>query len=445
MEKRPYRSVAWALALVLVACGHPALRAAEQGDRARLASEIAGPHARGEISNGDAACLARAVAKREIATTTDASAEVRLRELAPCAPELSDLFDDLVSRHDALGGEAALVLQDLGAVSDADARRFQSDADPRWRAVAARAFVRSEDQKARRDAILDPDPRVRANALRASAEAGDASDLDLVLETARRDPDPMARAEAVRAVSALAKGIERPERIADLTNRLRDLWNAGDDAVRSSVAVAWALSPVFEGGGRDALWTAIAEGKGAGSLAAAGAAIGSGHGDDALVAAASALVVRTLREGSTSDRVRAAVVARLTGDELDALRKASADDDAGVRIVALGRLLASSPDRAAATAGLEAMAGQGTKGAPTADRATLVLASRAQFLLAQAGDLRIQAWIEEGLAAPEPFRRLEAASALAALGRSGRAAPLLADADPRVRTLAACTMIRGDR
>lgn len=439
------RSGVWASALVLVACGHPALRAAEQGDRARLASEIAGPHARGEISNGDAACLARAVAKQEVTAAHDAPAVARVRELAPCAPELSELFDDLLSHHDAPGGEAALVLQELGAISAGDARRFRGDADPRWRAVAARAFVRSEDQKARRDAILDPDPRVRANALGASAEAGDASDLDLVLETARRDPDPMVKAEAVRTVSALAKVVTPPERLADLTNRLRDLWNAGDDAVRSSVAVAWALSPVFEAGGRDALSTAIAEGKGTGSLAAAGAALGSAHGDDALVAAASALVVRTLREGSTSDRVRAAVFARLAGDELEALRKAARDDDAGVRIVALGRLLASNPDRAAAVTGLEAMAGQGTKGAPSTDRATLVLAARAQFLLAQAGDLRIQAWIEEGLAAPEPFRRLEAASALAALGRSGRAAPLLADADPRVRSVAACTMIRGDR
>ena len=39
------------------------------------------------------------------------------------------------------------------------------------------------------------------------------------------------------------------------------------------------------------------------------------------------------------------------------------------------------------------------------------------LLVAAAGELRVQAWIEQDLAAPEPIRKTSAASALAALGR----------------------------
>jgi hypothetical protein len=53
----------------------------------------------------------------------------------------------------------------------------------------------------------------------------------------------------------------------------------------------------------------------------------------------------------------------------------------------------------------------------------------------------VQAWIEDDLRANDPYTRLSAADALAALGRSARGAPLLADADASVRTRAACTLM----
>jgi hypothetical protein len=57
----------------------------------------------------------------------------------------------------------------------------------------------------------------------------------------------------------------------------------------------------------------------------------------------------------------------------------------------------------------------------------------------------VQAWIETDLVAHDVATRLAAATALAALGRAARAASLLADAEPGVRTRAACTVLLGVR
>jgi hypothetical protein len=72
-------------------------------------------------------------------------------------------------------------------------------------------------------------------------------------------------------------------------------------------------------------------------------------------------------------------------------------------------------------------------------------ASLARLLLAQAGDIRVQAWVENDLTSPEADTRVGAARALAMLGRAARAAPLLADADPSVRTRAACAILTASR
>jgi hypothetical protein len=51
--------------------------------------------------------------------------------------------------------------------------------------------------------------------------------------------------------------------------------------------------------------------------------------------------------------------------------------------------------------------------------------------------------MEDALKIDDANQKLAAASALALLGRSARAAPLLADDDVSVRTRAACTVILG--
>jgi hypothetical protein len=426
------------------------LRAAEQGDSAKLRTEIAEKHEKGRLSNDEAADLARAVAEREISMAKDeGTALARLRETRACAAEVDDALAERMKKRDGAGAEAALARLEDGKLGGGDARAWLSDADDRWRAVATRTLHRDEDRQRRQAAILDPSPRVRRSAIRASAIAKDASDLDILFETARVDPELLLRNEALRSMGAIVRGLDdkaRPK-AAELALRLRDLWTAGDDAIKEDVAVAWSLAPVFENGGREALRGAISEGKGPGAIAAAGAALRSASKDVELTTSASALLARTIMDGSRRDRLHALAVARIEGPMLDAIRKAAQDDDREVKVPALARLLDSRPDREAAKRELYAVAGYGVKGfsGKADDARALEHAARARHALAAAGELRVQAWIEQDLVSPEPQRKTSAASALAALGRPARAAPLLADPDPSVRTRAACTMLMASR
>jgi hypothetical protein len=435
--------------LSVLSCGSSAYRAAERGDAARLRAEVAGKHERGKLSNGEAACLARAVATRELVTAKDdATATSRVRESRACAAELDDALEERMKKHDGAGAEAALARLEDGRLSDGDARDYLGDGDDRWRAVGTRTLHRDDDRKLRQQAILDPSPRVRRSAIRAAGQAKDVGDLDLLFETARVDPELLLRNEALRAMSQILRADGAKARAAEHANRLRDLWTSGDDAIREDVAVAWALSPVFENGGREALRVEVASGKGPGAIAAAGVILRAASKDAELAASASALLSRTIAEGSRRDRLHALALARPVGPELEAIRKAAKEEDFDVRVPALARLLDSKPDHDAAMKDLEAIAGQGvtTKaGPPSEDARIREASSRARFALAQAGDLRIQAWIEQDLAASEPTRRLGAASALAALGRPARAIMLLADPDASVRTRAACTMLVASR
>ena len=428
------------------ACGSTALSAAERGDHAKLRAEIQDRHQRGKLSNGEAADLAQAVLGNEIASAKDdATAAARVHEAIGCAAELDGALGDRMKKHDGAGAEAALARLEDGKLGDGSARDYLTDADDRWRAVGTRTLHRDDDRKARQAAVLDPSPRVRRSALRAAADAKDAADLDLLFDTARVDPELLLRNEAIRAMSAILRAADLPKSAAATqSTRLRDLWTIGDDALREEIAVAWSMSPVYETGGREALRVEIAGGKGPGAIEAASVVLRSSGRDVEIVASSSALLTRTISEGSRRDRTHALASARLSGPELEAIRKAAKDDDSDIRVPALARLLGSKPDHDAAVKELEAMAGQGASGGANAkdpDGRTLEAASRARLALAYGGDLRIQAWIERDLVASDPYRRLGAASALAALGRPARAVLLLADPDASVRTRAACTIL----
>jgi hypothetical protein len=215
--------------------------------------------------------------------------------------------------------------------------------------------------------------------------------------------------------------------------RLRDLWTEADEAMREDIAVLWTMPAIWAAGGRDELRLLVAAGTGQGAISGAGAIVRvhADPSDPELVRSASALLARTIESGAHRARLHAMAVAPLDADIVAALRKAAADEDGPIKVAALSRLLGSSPDRAQARRDLESIGGQ--KDSP--------VASRARFALATAGDVHIQAWIEDDLASPDPLTRLSAADALAALGRAARGAPLLADADPSVRTRAACTLL----
>jgi hypothetical protein len=441
------RSFALVCCLSLASCGSSAIRAAERGDTAKLRAEITSKHKDGKLSNDEARDIARAVAEREITTAKDEPAALmRLHETRACAVELDDAFEERMKRKDGAGAEAALARLEAGKLSEGDARSFLKDADDRWRAVGTRTLHRDDDRKARQAAMLDPSPRVRRGAIRAAADAKDASDIDLLFETARVDPDLLLRNEAVRSISAILRGLDekaaRPRAEAHAV-RLRDLWTSGDDALKEDIAVAWALTPVFEAGGREALRVAIADGKGPGSIAAAGVVARAHAKDSELAASAQGLLARTITDGSRRDRLHALATAPKTkGPILEAIKKAAQDDDLDVKVPALAVLL-EQPDREPARKELVAIAGYGVKGGD--DARMLGHAARARHALAAAGELRIQAWIEADLASADPFRKTSAASALAALGRPARAAPLLVDPDPSIRTRAACTMLMASR
>jgi HEAT repeat protein len=110
------------------------------------------------------------------------------------------------------------------------------------------------------------------------------------------------------------------------------------------------------------------------------------------------------------------------------VRKTADTDDPNIRVAALARLAEGKDARA-----IDQLERFSQPGSPVAQAARLALAN--------AGDRRVQLWIEQDLAAEAPERRLAAATALAAMGVAARAAGLLADADPRVRMRAACTIL----
>jgi hypothetical protein len=251
----------------------------------------------------------------------------------------------------------------------------------------------------------------------------------VLLEAARLDPEPIVRTEALRAAEKIeGKG-------AALVARLRDLWEVGDDALKEDIAVAWSLPAIYAAGGHDALAVLVASQRGPGAIAGAGAVMRSKHADKELTASAAALLGRTIEEGTRRDRLHAIAISPV---DLPAIRKAADKDepDAHVRVAALARLCEVPGDKSQAVEALRAYA---------AKKDDEKLASAARLALAHAHDLRVQAWIEADLSAKDPYTRLSAADALAALGRSARGAPLLADGDASVRTRAACTLMAAAR
>ncbi|HEX3771634.1 MAG TPA: HEAT repeat domain-containing protein [Polyangiaceae bacterium] len=421
--------------------GAPGLHAAEAGDRASLHDTIAAHETKGDLSNGAAADLAAAVASHELREASAADAPGRIRDALPCAHELDAPLADRMRVHDAAGADAALARIDGRGLSLADARAYASDPDAAWRAVGARGLVRAGDREGRLRSLADDAPAVRRQAVRAARDAADPDDLRVLAETARLDPEPIVRTEAVRAIAAMD-----PSPGGAAVDVLRDLWTGGDDGLREDIAIGWASPRLWDAGGREALRIRVAAGHGPGAIEAAAAVLrhagrgaSSEPGDDVFDAAAGQLV-RAIATGSRRTRLQALAEAPLDrADVRDAVRAASTDEDPEVRVGALARVMgpAGSLDAAGASSAVTALEALAQPGSP--------VASRARFALAVAGDRRVQGWLETDLGAPAPEDRLGAATALASLGVSARAAPLLADADPSVRVRSACTILMAAR
>jgi hypothetical protein len=411
-------------ALGAAACsGSPAMRAAERGDRPALDEAIAARQAHGDLSNREAASLAKAVADREVRTASAQDGGDRVRDAGPCAHELDDALAFRMKTHDAAGATAALARVEGRGLGVDDLRIFAGDADPRWRAVGARALVRPDDGQARHIALIDAEPLVRREAARAARDAADPADLGALAEAARVDPAPIVRTEAVRSIAALA-----PTPGGEVANVLRDLWTAGDDGLREDIALAWASPSVWKAGGREALRVVVASERGPGVVEAAAAVLRL-HADDDVTQTALGQMVRAIESGARVARLQALAEASLERhDLLLAVQKAASDEDLEVRVAALGRLAGRRDSHAVME--LEGLAHPGSS-----------VAAAARLVLAEVGDRRVQAWIEEDLHSEQPEVKLAAATALAELGVAARAAPLLADRDASVRVRSACAIV----
>jgi hypothetical protein len=420
-----------AIALVVAgsACsGSPAARAAAAGDRAALHDAIAAREGAGTLSNGEAARIAREVADHDLRSAPPAEAPDRIRDALPCAHELDAALADRMRLHDAPGADAALARIAGHGLSLGDARAYAGDPDSGWRAVGARGLVRLDDREARLRALADDAPGVRRQAARAARDANDADDLRALADAARLDPEPIVRTEAVRAIATLASSQ------GAAVDALRDLWTGGDDGLREDIALAWASPALWDAGGREALRVLVASGHGPGAIEAAAAVLRHAEARGDVVDLAAGQLARAIASGSRATRLQALAEAPLDRPELhDAAVVAASDEDLEVRVGALSRLAGAAAGASARTS-LEALAQPGSP-----------VAARARFALAAAGDRSVQSWIEADLSAPAPEDRLAAATALASLGVAGRAAPLLADADPMVRMRGACTIVMAER
>jgi HEAT repeat protein len=416
------------LAFCAGCAGAPALSAARSGDRAALGAALGVRQKAGDLSAREAADLAQAVAERDLAAATGDQAVARVQELRACARELDGALAERMRTHDAAGAAAALARVEARGLGPDDVRVFAGDADPAWRAVGARGLVRPDDRASRTRALMDADPRVRRQAVRAARDAADPGDLAPLAEVARVDPEPVVRTEAVRAIAGLP-----PTGGDAVALALRDLWTAGDEPLRGDIAAAWAAPSVWAAGGRDALRGALAAERGPGALEAAAAVLRRRDADVEIAGMAAGQMARAMTSGGRVARLQAIAQATLERPELlAAVRTAVDNDDPEVRVSALARLAAHGDARARAD--LEALA---QPGSPSAERA--------RFALAETGDRSVQGWLEQDLAGPEPEDRLAAAVGLAALGVPSRSAPLLADASASVRTRAACTIVMGAR
>lgn len=403
----------------------PAERAAQRGDLTALRDVIAARERMGTLTNSEAARLAKTIAVREVAAAAGAEAVDRVRDARPCAHELDDALATRTRTHDAAGAQAALARLDAGTLRSEDARAFAGDRDAPWRAVSARGLVRAEDREARVRALLDPEPQVRRSAARAAREARDPADLEALVEAARVDPEPIVRTEAVRAVAAL------PSTSAPaIVDALKDLWRSGDDGLREDIVQAWCGAGLWASGGRDEINVLVASEHGPAVIEAAAAVLRRRGADAEVTQAAVAHIEREIAAGPIATRLQALAQAPMDRKELIAAVQhvAAQGNDLRVRVGALARL-AEAKD-SIATEELESLARPGSSAREPA-----------RFALATAGDRRVQAWIEADLGAERPELRLAAATELAALGLAGRGAPLLSDADPRVRVRAACTII----
>jgi hypothetical protein len=410
-----------AIAGFLTACTTPAyVKTAYYGDLPTLKREIGSAAASGKITRSDVVDLAEAVARREVRSAQGDDAVRRVLASRSCVGTVEPELRERAGVPDDAGAEALLVLAEAGKISPGTlVSKYENEPRGALRAVAARGTGSRQYASLRRRFYVDPDERVRREALRAAADAAEPTDLQSILESARLDPDPLCRTLATRAAGRI--GGER----AALA--LNDLWSGADDTVKIAIVDAWSMPSVLEQGGRAALVRVAEQADSMAAVAAASALVRAG-GDTAPVGRA--VLARLIRDGTSEERVAAIQLAPISDPGvLAAVDVASTSEDPDVRVAALSRSLDVPARRAAARTKLQAMAQQ-QDGA----------ARQARLALAGALDGSVAPLLERDLGTGGPTSRELAAIALFRLGKPAKMAPSLADPDPSVRMAVACSV-----
>jgi hypothetical protein len=414
-----------AIAGFLTACTMPAyVKTAYYGDLPTLKREIGSAAASGKITRSDVVNLAEAVARREVRSAQGDDALRRVLASRSCVSTVEPELRERAGVSDDAGAEALLVLAEAGKIAPATlVSKYENEPRGALRAVAARGTGSPRYASLRRRFYVDPDERVRREALRAAADAADPTDLDSILEAARLDPDPLCRTLAMRAAGRI--GGER----AALA--LNDLWASADDTVKVAIVDAWAMPSVLAAGGRASLVRAAEKADSMAAVAAASALVRVG-GETAPIG--TAVLARVIRDGTSEERVAAIALAPVSDPGvLASLDVAAASADPDVRVAALSRSLDVPARRDAARAKLQSMA-QLQDGA----------ARQARLALAGALDGSVAPLLERDLGTGGPTSRQAAAIALFRLGKPAKMAPSLADPDPSVRMAVACS-VAGER
>jgi hypothetical protein len=273
--------------------------------------------------------------------------------------------------------------------------------------------------------LRDADSDVRRAALIAVREAATRGNspvpVEELLQIARHDPQAINRSLAARA--ATSQGNERA------ILYLRDYWGEVPLEERVTYVEAWAQSGALAAGGeRELEWVMGTDS----SMPGVVAALALQHHSEG----ARAVLVRTLHGGAPREQSFAARMVALQFAELLAavkklLQKPGLEDDLKVDILA--RLATLPRESRSAVVELKKLASGVGHAAPAARHA-----------LAELGDASVEAGLLGELGFGNAAARLEAASALLALGRDSKVAVLLGDRQLDTRVRAAC-LVRAPR
>lgn len=413
--------------LFIAACGpKPPARTALVGSLADLKRDIASAQQAGKLDRDEVVELARAVGERELTSAEGSGGASRVRSLRSCARPLRSAMERRARAEDEVAAELALILLETGVLDrPASLNRYARAEQGAWRAVAARAAVRSIDTDMRRAYFVDPDQRVRRAAFASALEAHEPAELEALLEAARVDPDPLARSAAVRAVGSI--GSERA------VLALKDMWARADDLLRIAIVDAWSAPASFNTGGARELTLAAESGTGLAAVSASYALARTG-GVEAVTS--NARLRRNISDGSDDEKRLALSVAPLNTETEIALAQAAKEASPEMRVVALTRLLGVEARRAAALRGLREVVAL-KAGSESEARAR----TEAISALASAGDASVHATLLENVKGKDLSTRARAARGLTNLGDYGNAATALADDDANLRSEVACWVL----